>query len=499
VTGDSGDLIAERARLVSLRRCLGRHLAACRYAAGISQEELAAALGRTRSLVSKVEHGTRGLPEPLWQLADEVCHAEGALISEHRVLAQAERDYQARWRVQHRLEQRAAGLARAATQTAAPEAGALPALLGDNGGAAWPDTVPDGVSGELAQELMAVMERLVRSVGRRQAMQLAGRLLATVGVSGLDADEQARMVQAVAAPGRVDAQVVNNLAATLAHCRRLEDTLGPRAVLDTVLAQHELVHHLLHEGATEQWHKPLRLLDSTMAAAIGNYLVDMGDLGAARGWFAHARKAGHDGGNPAYAAYAAANLSYVARLAGDTPAALDAAAAARSLAARTSDAQVQALAESVAAGAYALDGRSDACLAAVDRAHDLLTTATSPGPGAPAYWIDHSFIDSQFSAFFVLLNRPRQAVDAASNALARFDRTYVGRYALGEVRLGHALVLAGEIPEAVRVLGNAAGQAHLYPRLTAELRTTRALLQSWQHTQPVQELDAQLHACGVTV
>jgi transcriptional regulator with XRE-family HTH domain len=499
VTGDSEDLlIVERARLVRLRQCLGVHLAACRYAAGMSQEELATALGRTRSLVSKVEHGSRGMPEPLWQLADEVCRAKGALISEHRALVQAERDYRARWRVQHRLDQRAAGLARAA-QIAARGVGVSRALLCDAGGDACRDAVLDGVSRELAQELRAVMERVVRSVGRRRAMQLASWMLATMGLSTLDADEYTRVAHAVTTPGRVDAKVVNNLAATLAQCRRLEDTLGPRAVLETVLVQHELVHHLLHEGAAEQWHKPLRLLDSSTAAAIGTHLIDMGDPGAARDWFAHARKAGHDGGNPAYAAYAAANLSYVARLAGDTPAALDAAAAARSLAARTSDAQVQALAESVAAGAYALDGRSDACLAAVDRAHDLLTTATSPGPGAPAYWIDHSFIDSQFSAFFVLLNRPRQAVDAASNALARFDRTYVGRYALGEVRLGHALVLAGEIPEAVRVLGNAAGQAHLYPRLTAELRTTRALLQSWQHTQPVQELDAQLHACGVTV
>jgi hypothetical protein len=373
----------------------------------------------------------------------------------------------------------------------------VPAPLRDTGDDAWRDAVLADVSGELAQELMAMMERLVRSVGRRRAMQLASWMLATVGVSGLDADEQTRVARAVAAPGQVDAQVVNNLAATLAHCRRLEDTLGPCAVLETVLAQHELVHHLLKAGAVEQWRNPLRLLDSSMASAVGNYLINMGQLGAARGWFAHARKAGHDGGNTAYAAYAAAHLSYAARLAGDTPAALDAAAAARSLAARTSDPQVKALAEQHAAGAYALDGHYDACLAAVDRAHDFLTAMAAPAPGSPAYWVDHPNIDSQVSTFFVLLDRPRQAVDAASNALVHFDRTYVPRYAKCEVRLGHALVLSGEITEAARVLGNAASQAHLYPRLTTELRTTRALLQPWQHTHPVKELDTQLHAYGL--
>ncbi|MGH3910292.1 MAG: hypothetical protein ACRDRM_05630, partial [Pseudonocardiaceae bacterium] len=445
---------------------------------------------------SKVEHGTRTMPEQLWEIADQVCRAGGVLIAEQHTLAQVERDYRRRWRARHRADQKAAARVRA--QAAAPVVGDLPARLCDAGGEAWRDAVLDGVSAELAQELMAVIDGLTRSVGRRRAMQLASWMLATIGLSDLDSDEHARVAHAVAAPDRVDAQVVHNLTATLTHCRRLEDTLGPCAVLETVQAQHELVHHLL-AGSTEQWHKPLRLLDSSMAAAIGNYLLNMSDLGAARGWFAHARKAGHDGGHPAYAAYAAAHLSYVARLCGDTPAALDAAAAARSLAARTSDTRVKALAEQHAAGAYALDGHYDACLAAVDRAHDFLTTSSEPAPGSPAYWIGHPNIDSQVSTFYVLLDRPRQAVEAASNALAHFDRTNVTRYVKCEVRLGRALVLAQEIPEAARVLGTAARQAHLYPQLATELRTTRALLQPWHHTHPVTELDTQLHAHGLPV
>jgi transcriptional regulator with XRE-family HTH domain len=101
--GDPDDLIVLRARLVSLRQCLGVHLATRRHTAGVSQGELAQALGRTRSLVSKVEHGARSLPESLWKIADEVCRAEGALIAEHSTLAQTERDYQARWRAHHRV------------------------------------------------------------------------------------------------------------------------------------------------------------------------------------------------------------------------------------------------------------------------------------------------------------------------------------------------------------------------------------------------------------
>ena len=55
--GENDDLSARHARPVSMRRDLGTQLARCRHGAGVSQEELARALGRTRSHLSKVEHG----------------------------------------------------------------------------------------------------------------------------------------------------------------------------------------------------------------------------------------------------------------------------------------------------------------------------------------------------------------------------------------------------------------------------------------------------------
>ena len=210
-------------------------------------------------------------------------------------------------------------------------------------------------------------------------------------------------------------------------------------------------------------------------------------------YFQHARKAGHDARNPACAAYAAANTSFAAFLNGDTPTALDAAAAARSLAARTTDVQLKALAEQMAAAAYALDGQYDLCMAACARAHNLLTNVNGSPTESPAYWVDHSVIDSQFSTFLTLLNRPHEAVDAASNAQAHYDQTYVGGYALCQVRLGTALILSKDINEAARVLGNVATKAHLFPRLTKDLHAARGQLQTWANTHAVKTLDAQLH------
>jgi hypothetical protein len=222
----------------------------------------------------------------------------------------------------------------------------------------------------------------------------------------------------------------------------------------------------------------------------------MGHPEEATRYFQRARKAGHDAGNPAYAAYAAANASLAAFVRRDTCAAVDMAAVARSLAARTDDVRLKALAEQRAAAAYALDGQYGPCMAASARAHDMLTNATVGAADSPAYWVHHGTIDSQRSVFLCLLGKPQQAVEAASSAYARFDRTYVHSYVHCQVRLGNALVLSSEIDEAARVLGEAASYASLSPRLTKELHTARVLMQPWSATHAVKTLDAQLDVCG---
>ncbi|MGH3755964.1 MAG: helix-turn-helix domain-containing protein, partial [Pseudonocardiaceae bacterium] len=248
MTVDTGELAADRVWLRTVRRSLGARLATYRTAAGISQPELAQALGRTRSTISKVEHGTRGMPTEQWTITDEVCRAEGALIAEHSVLAQAEQDYRGRCRTYQRQARQAAAQAGLEALRAAP---ALGSAARDRDQDSERGTGP-GIAGadrELAEELMReVITILERSLGRREALRAARWALAALGLSGLDPDECARVAHAVDAPRRVDAQVVSNLATTLAYCNRQEDTLGPGEVLDTVIAQHQIVRHLLTGG-----------------------------------------------------------------------------------------------------------------------------------------------------------------------------------------------------------------------------------------------------------
>ncbi|MGH3756056.1 MAG: hypothetical protein ACRDRP_25920, partial [Pseudonocardiaceae bacterium] len=433
----------------------------------------------------------------LWKITDEVCHAEGALVSEHTALARAEQDYRGRWRAHQRQARQAAAQPDADALRASPAP--LPAAWERgqvSGHDAWPEIT--GAASELAEELMREMiTTLARTLGRRDALRVARWALAALGLSSLDTDEYTRTAQALDAPHRVDTHVVNNLGATLAYCKRQEDTLGPGEVLDTVLAQHRIVRHLLG-GCPDGLRTSLSTLDSSMATAIGGYLISMGQPDGARRYFERARRAGHDARNPACAAYAAAWATRAAILRGDTPIALDTAAAARSLAARTGDVQLKAFVEQMAAGAYALDGQYGPYMAACERAGGFLASGNGCAPGSPAYWVHEGTLDTYRSKFLALLGKPSQAVQAATDALARLERTpYVHFYAFCEVGLGNTLVLAKEIPEAARVLGDAASLASLSPQLTAELHATRALMRPWENTHAVATLDAKLQTYGL--
>ncbi|MGH3567073.1 MAG: hypothetical protein ACRDRH_13770, partial [Pseudonocardia sp.] len=293
----------------------------------------------------------------------------------------------------------------------------------------------------------------------------------------------------------------DDLEIMLAACRRQEDVFGPRAVLDTVLAQRALAR-----GLVAKCPAPLRprLLSvySGLSCAAGAYYLDMGDPERARRCWDAARTAAHDARNPAHACYASCQISFLARLSGDAPTALDRAAAAVSLGTRTDDVLLRALADQMTAAAFALDGQYAAFMAASERAQDALAAGGQAAPpGSLAYWLDEGHLLSQRSDYLLLLDKPEQAADAASAALGRLDTGYVGGCAWLSIRCGTAHLRCGRVEEAAQVLGDAARFASHSPsvRLTRELCTARAQMQQWRSTHPVKMLDELLAAYGFEV
>jgi DNA-binding XRE family transcriptional regulator len=74
-------VVRESDAIESARRALGAQLAEYRRAAGYSQTEFGMLAGYSRSSVANVETGRQHVPSHFWAKADEVVHAEGALIA----------------------------------------------------------------------------------------------------------------------------------------------------------------------------------------------------------------------------------------------------------------------------------------------------------------------------------------------------------------------------------------------------------------------------------
>lgn len=86
------ELAREPAHVLELRRALGGSLAACRQKVRWSQAKLARELSYHRSAISHIESGRHPAPREFWKRADEVLHADGALLAGYETLATAKRD-----------------------------------------------------------------------------------------------------------------------------------------------------------------------------------------------------------------------------------------------------------------------------------------------------------------------------------------------------------------------------------------------------------------------
>ena len=369
-----------------------------------------------------------------------------------------------------------------------------------------------GLNGEVAgdggdrvvEQFVTLLCRLVGVMNRRELLDLlgwaVGAVVASPVVRDLDVEEQERLARAIVSPSRVDERVIDHIEAVFRHCKWEEDALGSRAVLPTALGQSNLVHDLLAE-CPENLRPRLLSVYSDMSTSIGYYFFELNDGDSAKVYHEQARTAAHDAGSVELSIYALCEWSYTASWQGQAPAGLDLAAAAQSLVSRTQDPLMRVGAAQRAATAYAFDGQYKECMVELGKARDSLVPAGRFPPGSPLYFYNEGYLASHESECLLRLGRLREAAASASAGLALYDKSFADGHAVCTLHLGNAHLQSGEIDEAARVVGDAAGLAMQTrsARLVKEVRTTRARMQPWQGTQAVSVLDDQLVACGLAL
>ncbi|PWW51488.1 helix-turn-helix transcriptional regulator [Actinokineospora spheciospongiae] len=341
----------------------------------------------------------------------------------------------------------------------------------------------------LAWELMGTMNR-------RDLLRLLGWMTATAGVPAiqLDPDEQERVVKAIAAPGRVDEQVIGHIQTVYQTCRRQDDTLGAQAVLPTVLAQLSLAQGLIG-SCPPQLRQALLSTCGGLAGLAGWLLVESTDYGKAWEHFERSRALAHEARDPALSSLTLARMSNTAKNQDRLHQAVDFGEAARKAAERADDPLLQAYAASETARAYAKDGQEALCMATLEEVEGKLSTADPEmSSKSPAYFFDHSYLPSTRSACFLNLDRPADAARQARDSLTHRDGALVRDNAYTMLYLADAQIKLRQIDDAATITGTVAEATaqNGSVRLLERLRTTRATLGPWADTAAVRELDQRL-------
>lgn len=362
-------------------------------------------------------------------------------------------------------------------------------------------TIPSEWEDRLYDQLKNVLGEWAQTMNRRKLLRLLEWAAATVAASpmlSLDNDDQERLRKAIAVPSRTDSRVIDNIEALFRNCKRQEDALGSRIILNTVLAQRSIIHDLLKDCPDELRPRLLSVY-SDMSTSIGYYFFELNDLDSAWYYCDQARVAAHNADNTALGIYALCEMSYFASWQGKAPAAIDLAASAESLLHKTDDPLMRVGVAQRSATAYAIDSQYKTCMVQLERAQATLSSTGGASVESPLYFYNEGYLASHRSECLLRLRQPQEAAVSASAGLTLYDQSFVDGYAVCTLHLGNAYLQAGEIDEAAQVIGSVAvlsAQTHS-ARLTKEMRTTRVRMEPWRETQAVKELDERLVGVGL--
>jgi hypothetical protein len=357
-------------------------------------------------------------------------------------------------------------------------------------------------------QLVQLLTAWATNMDRREVLRILGWAATAATTAplavGLDSERSEQIIRAVVSPSRVDETVIAHIEDVLWIAKSQDDKLGPRAALDTVLAQRNLVHLLLPECPAQLRAQLLTALSSASRLA-GWLSFDLNQFDNAEYYYEQARTTAHAAHNDELAAYVLINMSYLATWMGKPRNGIDYAVAAQGWASKTRHRHLQAYAHDVTARAYAADGSYENCMRELEQTHALLAEQNGE-PSRIRLSYDAAddrcgpaFLASIRGGCLLQLGRTRDAVQATEASLRLLDPAYARNVALTTVELGLAYVEFGEVEHAAKLVGDAGVLAarNSSGRLMSQVRAARAELTQWQHTPAIRELDERLAACRI--
>ncbi|WP_242902644.1 hypothetical protein [Actinomadura terrae] len=268
-------------------------------------------------------------------------------------------------------------------------------------------------------------------------------------------DDAERLAFVARDPARLDAVVVDGLAATLAGQRRIEDVVGARAVLGAASGHLELVLHLLR-GARGALGGRLAAIASEASQFNGWLNTATGAHASAGGLFDQALRLGMRAGDEDLAATALSMRGHLAWACGDYGDMADLSAAAARLARA---AGTRAVATQQRGRALALLGERQEALRAVGQAEDILAGGSSHEDPDGLYFYGAEMLAMQRGLILRYLGEHEAAAEAITKGIQGMPEAIQGSewVAWYRVQAAAARAATGELQESVSELRVALG------------------------------------------
>ncbi|MER7114099.1 helix-turn-helix domain-containing protein [Saccharomonospora azurea] len=247
----------------------------------------------------------------------------------------------------------------------------------------------------------------------------------------INPDDRDRVAHHIAYPSRVDATTVRALADILAAQRRLDDTLGPHAMIPPTMAQMKTVLGMVKHVRGPHRQALVEVAAESVQFAGWLHAEVRRDREAMR-YLAEAESLADEAGNGVLAAQAANFRGYVARQ-NRNPRGIVRWFMAEYLTPGAHIAQRVGAAAQAAHG-YAMLGARDQALRLLDTAGNLIDVAAREEPPETAYWLTPTFHRLNFGIAHLALQDYRTAADHLTAGLSALPEDQQAAEWTGEYR-----------------------------------------------------------------
>jgi hypothetical protein len=354
---------------------------------------------------------------------------------------------------------------------------------------------------QLTRELIEWACRMKRRDILQWLSWAAGAAAAAPVLDGLNTEERQRVALTLQSPHRVDDTVVDHIEAVLWRCRRQYDALGSWAVLDTVLAQRNLLRFLIPEAPHDHVKTRLLSLYANISQFAGWLLFDLSNYDAAADYYEKARTAAHEAHDIEFGVLVLCSMSYLASWRGQPRVGIDHAVAAQGWARQVDNPRLTANAYAMGARVLAMDGQARAALSGIEQAHTVLAKADVAGPRTVAYPYNDGILAIDESVCHLHLGDAKTAAEVAGRATGSFGDTFTGNQTVASLQLAVSRLRADK-PDvvaaamAIREAGRSVSR-NRSTRLAERLRRGLRQLEPWRDTPEVKDVREELAALGL--